>query len=331
MKRRTFLGALGGIALASSGLAAAQTASGWTPGGPVELIVAAGAGGGNDRTARLLAKVLTEGGFVKSNLIVINKPGAGGVIAQNYLNAHPGSGNYLMITNPALITNPLTGVGTAKYTEVTPVAQLFTEYVVLFSREGSELKSGKDVIARWKRDPGALTLAVAPGVGAGPHIAAAMVAQAAGIDPAKLRVIPYATAGEAMTALLGGHVDLMSSTPLNVKPQLLAGKIRALGITSPKRLPGPFASVPTWREQGADIEFGNWRGVVGPAGMSRDQLTFWENVFATLIATPAWKAEMNAELATDEYMNSADSRAFLDQENARLGKTLVQLGLSKGN
>lgn len=330
MKRRIFLAAFGSFALGASKLAIAQTASKWTPSGPVELIVAAGAGGGNDRTARMLAKVLTEGQFVKSNIVVINKPGAGGVIAQNYLNTHQGSGNYLMLTNPALITNPLIGVGAANYTEVTPVVQLLTEYVVLFTRQKSDLKSGTDVIARWKRDPGSLALAVAPGVGAGPHIAAAMVAQAAGVDPAELRIIPYATAGEALNALLGGHVDLMSSTPMNVISQLESGKIRALGITSPVRLAGAFASVPTWREQGSDIDFGNWRGVVGPMGMKQNQLAFWENAFAQLTATPEWKAELESELAIDEYMNSSDSKALLDRENIRLGKILAQLGLAKG-
>jgi putative tricarboxylic transport membrane protein len=295
----------------------------------VELVVAAGAGGGNDRTARVLAKLLTETKLVTAPIVVMNKPGAGGVIAQNYLNAHRGSGNYLMITNPALITNPLTGVGTAKYTEITPVAQLFTEYVVLFTKAGSDLKSGKDVIARWRRDPGSLTLAVAPGLGAGPHIAAAMVAQAADVDPAKLRVIPYATAGEAMTALLGGHVDVMSSTPLNVLPQLAAGTVQAVGITAPQRMEGPFAGIPTWREQGADIVFGNWRGVVGPTGMTHAQLAYWEDVLTKLAATPAWKKEMDAELSQNDFRGSTASKTFLDEENARLGKVLKQLGLEK--
>lgn len=330
MRRVFYRMALAAIAAYTASAAAAQPTA-WTPSGPVELVVAAGAGGGNDRTARMLAKLLTEGQFVKAPILVMNKPGAGGVIAQNYLNSHRGSGNYLMITNPALITNPLTGIGTAKYTEVTPVAQLFTEYVVLFAKAGSGLKSGKDVVARWKRDPGSLTLAVAPGLGAGPHIAAAMVAQAAGVDPAKLRVIPYATAGEAVTALLGGHVDLMSSTPLNVLPQLTAGNLQAVGVTSPKRLEGAFASVPTWKEEGTDVEFGNWRGVVGPQGMTQEQLAYWEDVFAKLVATPAWKTELNDELAQNDYRNGAQSKAFLDAENARLGAILRQLGLEKSN
>ncbi len=102
------------IALGMSSPAFAQ----WYPKGNIELIVSAGPGGGNDKTARLVAKILNEKKLVSVPVIVVNKPGAGGVIAQNYLNSFPGSGNHLMVTNPALITNALTGTGTAKYTDI---------------------------------------------------------------------------------------------------------------------------------------------------------------------------------------------------------------------
>jgi putative tricarboxylic transport membrane protein len=326
MKRLFVTTAMMVMALVSS---TGARAAPWQPSGTVEIIVAAGAGGGNDRTARLLAKVLSQGNYVKAPIVVVNKPGAGGVVAQNYLNQHQGNGNYLMITNPAIITNPIEGIGTAKYTEITPVAQLFGEYVVLVTRADSPLKSGKDVIERLKRDPGSLTIAASPGLGAGPHVSIAMVAQAAGIDPAKLRVIPFAAAGEAMTSLLGGHVDLNVSTPLNVLAQVQAKTARALGVTAPHRLDGPLAPIPTWREQGVDVEFSNWRGIVGPAGMTPEQLAFWESVLSKLIATPEWKAELATELAQSDYLGSHDSKVFLDAENARLTKVLTQLGLAK--
>jgi len=300
----------------------------WAPVGPVELIVAAGSGGGNDRTARLLANMLTGAKLVQAPVVVVNKPGAGGVIAQNYLNSHRGNGHYLMITNPALLTNPIIGVGTAKYTEVTPVAQLFNEYVLLVAKSSAKVETGKDLIASWKRSPTSLSLAVAPGLGAGPHIAAAMVAQTAGVDPSKLVVVPYVTAAAALTALLGGHVDLMASTTMNVLPFLVSGKVHALGITGPQRIPGQLASVPTWREQGVDVEFGNWRGVVGPDGMTKAQITYWESVFSKLVALPEWKARVDEEFSQGDYKDSAASKLFLDQENQRLGQLLKRLGLA---
>jgi putative tricarboxylic transport membrane protein len=127
-------------------------------------------------------------------ILVINKPGAGGVIAQNYLNSFGGSGNHLMVTNPALVTNQLTGTGNISYTEVTPVAQLFTESIVLIVGGKSRFRSTREVLDILRKDPGSLTVGVAPTVGAGTHIGMAMAVREAGIEPAKLQIIPYATA-----------------------------------------------------------------------------------------------------------------------------------------
>lgn len=310
-------------------LATQGGAMAWEPAGPVEIVVAAGPGGGNDRTARLVAKVLAERKLVSNPLVVINKPGAGGVIAQNYLNANAGSGNHLMITNPAIVTNALMGMGKASYTDVTPVAQLFTEYVVLITRPGSDLADGRQLLERLRKSPGALTLGVAPAVGAGTHIGAALAFRNAGIDPTQLRVIPYSTSGDVMTALMGGHIDLMASTPINVLPQLQNRTVRPLAITSRKRMGGNLAGVPTFSELGAETEFGNWRGLVGPRGMRPEQLAYWQQVFTKLVATPEWQAELASQLSDDQFMGPADSAKFLNDEHQRLGRILRDLGLAK--
>ncbi len=327
LSARTALALAAAIAFAA--MAVSASAQTWSPSRNVELVVGAGPSGGNDRTARVIQRILQDRKLVSVPVIVVNKPGAGGVVAQNYLNTHQGDGSFLMITNPAILTNPLTGVGTATYTEVTPVAQLFTEYVMLVVRADSPLKTGKDVLERLSKDPGALSLAVSPGIGAGPHIATAIVVKAAGIDAKAMRVAAYSTAGEALTSLLGGHVDLMPTTPLNVLPQLEAGKVRVIGVTAPKRLGGAFAQVPTWREQGIDAVFGNWRGVVGPRGMTDAQLAYWDGVFAQLNATDEWKAEIKSGLWDATYLNSRDSKKFLDAEYEALRRIITDLGLAK--
>jgi putative tricarboxylic transport membrane protein len=152
--------------------------------------------------------------------------------------------------------------------------------------------------------------------------------KAAGIDSRMLRVVSYKSAGEALAAVLGGHVDLMPSTPLNVLTQMQAGKIRVVGVTAPARLGGAFAQVPTWREQGIDAVFGNWRGVVGPKGLSAAQLAYWDDVFSKLNATEEWKSEVRNGLWDVTYLNSRDSRKFLDQEYAQLKRILTDLGLA---
>jgi putative tricarboxylic transport membrane protein len=318
--------AVSSLFMVSAGSVPAQT---WAPSKNVEIVVGAGAGGGNDRTARSIQRILQDRKAIPAALVVINKPGAGGGIAQTYLNQRAGDANTLMVTNPALMTNQLSGLSPLNHNDVTPVAQLFTEYVMLAVKADSPIRTGRDMFERLRKDPGALSIAVAPGAGAGTHIGAALVMKGAGIDPKALRIIPYATAAEALTALAGGHVDIIPSTALNVLPHVKSGRVRVLGVAAPKRLVGDYASVPTWREQGVDAVFGNWRGVVAAKGLKDDQVAYWDETFKRLNDTEEWKAEIRASGGEPMYMGSRDSRKFLAQEYEVLRRILTDLGLSK--
>lgn len=320
---------LAALSLALAATAAPLGAQTWSPSRNVEFVVGAGAGGGNDRTARSIQRLFQERKVVPASILIMNKPGAGGGIAQSYLNQHAGDAHYLLITNPALITNQLNGLTALNHNDVTPIAQLFTEYVMLVAKADGPIKTGRDAIERLRKDPGALSIAVAPGPGAGTHIGTALVMKAAGVDAQALRIVPYNTAGEAMAALVGGHVDLMPSTPLNVLPQIKAGRVRVLGITAPRRLGGDYASVPTWRDQGIDTVFGNWRGVVAAKGLRDDQVAYWDDVFRRLNDTEEWKTEVRTSGGESVYANSRDSRKFLAQEYDTLRRVMLDLGLVK--
>lgn len=306
-----------------------QAAWAWMPAKNVEIVVGAGAGGGNDRMARTIQRVMQERKLIPVGVVVINRPGAGGGVAQNYLNQRAGDPHYLLVTNPALITNYLTGLSQLNHTDITPIAQLFTDYVMLVVKSDSPLKTGRDVIERLKKDPGAYSIAVAPAAGAGTHIGTALVMKAGGIDPKALRVVPYATASEAFSALLGGHIDIMPSTAQNVLPQLKAGRVRVIGVAAPRRLGGEFAAVPTFREQGADAVFGNWRGIVASRNLKPDMLAYWDEIFRKLSESEEWKADVEKNLGELEYKGSAASKRFLEHEFDVLQKVLSELGLGK--
>jgi putative tricarboxylic transport membrane protein len=102
-----------------------------------------------------------------------------------------------------------------------------------------------------------------------------------------------------------------------------------LAVTSHKRLSGKLSSIPTFKELGADVEFGNWRGIVGPRGMSLDQISYWDAVMKKLIATPEWQLEIKNQLSESQYMSPSTSKKFLDEENQKLTKLLIDLGFAK--
>src|SRR5688572_7958424 len=135
---------------------ASAGAQSWAPSKPVEIVVPTTPGGSVDLTARLLQKILQETGLVKVPVTVVNKPGGGGAVSVAYLNQHAGDAHYVAINSPNLIANDLNGRG--RFTEVTPIANLFSEYTVIAVRADSPIRDGKDFIARLRKDPASLAV-----------------------------------------------------------------------------------------------------------------------------------------------------------------------------
>jgi putative tricarboxylic transport membrane protein len=310
----------------SAGLAAAAD---WRPEKTVEFVVPASPGGGNDITIRKLHQILQARKLVDSSMVVVNKAGGGGAVGWNYLNQHPGDGNYISISTMNLLTNKMLGTSPLSYTDFTPIASLISEYAGVAVRADSPIKTGRDLIERLKKDPKALAFSVGTGLGNSTHSALVLAMKTAGVDARNLKAVVFNSAGEGMTALLGGHIDAVSSTLSNLRTQLAAGKIRVIAVSAPQRVPGLFAQVPTWREQGVDAVFSNWRGIVGPKGMSAAQIAYWEGVFAKLVKTEEWKKELESELWDDDYAGSREHKKYLDAQNLELMSILTDLGMAK--
>jgi putative tricarboxylic transport membrane protein len=156
------------------------------------------------------------------------------------------------------------------------------------------------------------------------------VAQAAGgVDLGKLKVVSFAGSGDVTTAVIGGHVESTASPASTVAPQVQAGRMRAIGISSEQKIDGVLADVPTWREQGVDAVFSNWRGVIGPKGMSAEQIAYWDDVFAKTVETPEWKEETQRSQLVSHYLKSRDTGEFLAAENDKLTGIMGKLGLAR--
>lgn len=326
---KTIRGMTALIALTSS-LAAggAQAQSAWKPEKAVELIAVNAPGGGGDRILRIMASIMQDRRNLEVPVNVVNKPGGGGALAYAYLNQHPGDGHYVVLGSKSLLTNHIAGRGPS-YTDFTPVAFLFGEYISVTVKPDSPLKSGKDMIERLKKDPTALSFGIATSMGNPNHQAVAAALKAAGVDIKKLRTVIFPSGGAATTAMLGGHVDVVPITAAFAASMARQGQVRLLAVTSPARLSGVLAEVPTWREQGYDAVVSNWRAMVGPKGITPPQIAYWEQAMSRFVESEAWKKELENNFWRSEYMRSAETRKYLDQDNAEAKAFLVELGLAK--
>jgi len=318
---------LGAALLAASSACWAQ--DGWSPQRNVEIVVGSAPGGSNDKTARQVERILIEKRIVSTPLTVVNKPGGGSTIAFNYVNQHAGDAHYLMVGTTALLFNHIVGNSKLSYQDFTPIASLFNDYVVFAVNAESPIKSGKDLIARLKKDPKSVAIGFATALGSHNHIAAGLLAKAVGANPRDLKAVAYKGAAEAVTSLLGGHIDLVTTAAGNAAPHVATGRLRVVGVAGPKRFGGALADVPTWKEQGVDLVFGGWRAIVGPKGLSAAQVAYWEDALTRATKVPEWREDLERNFWSDDFVTSAQFRKDLEKDYAEMKAVLVDLGLAK--
>lgn len=312
--------------MSASSLANAQT---WKPTRPVALVVGATPGGSLDLTARLLQRILDQQKLVGYPVVVLNKPGAGQGLAWEYLQDRGNDGHAIALGGPNLASNPIMGTHMIGYRDVTTIALLFDDYTALVVRADSPLKSMREVAERLRKDPGALTIGVGPALGGGAHIGAVVGLKAAGVHIPGVRFVVYKSAGEAMTAVIGGEIDIAAGTVANYPPQLAAGRIRVIGITAPQRLGGVMAVAPTLKEQGIDGVFTTWRSVVGPKAMAREQVAYWEATLANVIKTDDWQKDLERNFWTSNFMTGATVRRYIEEQGKLFREIFAELKMTK--
>ncbi len=326
VRRAVLRGLTFSVALAVS-LTCFGASSEWRPSRTIEVIVGTPPGGPLDATARLIQKYL-ETRRQGQAVITMNKPGGGHVIAMQYLNQHAGDAHYVSMALPNLLTNRITGTHPLTYADVTPLALLTSEYIGMWVRADSPIKSGKDLIAQMRAKPEALTFAIT-NPGSGNHIAAGMVLKAGGVDLKKVTFVPFKGSAETTVAVMGGHVDVLMATPGSAIKHVQSGRLRALGVAAPKRLAGEAASIPTWKELGIDAVSANWRALVGPAGLTPAQIAYWDQTLAAMVKSPEWQQALKVNQWEDEYLGSAAALKFLQEEYKQLEILLTELGETK--
>lgn len=306
----------------------AGQAQGWKPDRHVELIVPAGAGGSLDHVGRTFQKLWDDLKLVPTSSAVVNRSGGGHAVAYNFLNQQSGNPHFMSITSSTLHTSHINGRLKLSYRDFTPQAVMLTEYIAFAVRPESPLKTGKDLIESLRKDPASLSLAISSALGGTHHISFGQPLLSGKVDIKKARIVAFNSTGEAIAALLGGHVDVLSGGAVQIAPHVASGRMRLLAVSSPQRLTGPLASGPTWPELGYKGVFENWRGVISPGKIAPEQVAYWDGVFSTIAASGEFKALADKNQWIVNYKNSAETTRFFEGEYADLKEVMDFLGLT---
>jgi putative tricarboxylic transport membrane protein len=288
------------------------------------LIAPAAPGGGWDQTARNMQQVLQQSRLAPT-VKVVNVPGAGGTIGlAQFVNNDKGKGDVLMVTGLIMVGAVRTNKSPVSLSQVTPIARLTGEYEVLVVPAASPHKNLADVIKAWKADPGKFAIA-GGSAGGTDHMLTGLLAKAVGIDVAKINYIPHSGGGESQAALLGNQVSAGVNGLAEMVAFIKTGKLRALAISSDKRLPG--LDIPTFVEQGVNVTLANWRGVVAAPGIPADQRSALTSLIDKLHETKEWRDVLAKNNWIDMYLSGPAFETFLKEEDARATGVLKSIGL----
>ena len=302
--------------------------SGWKPSRSVMFIVPNAPGGTSDRAARTLARIMQAHKLIDVPVVIANRPGGNGALALTQLRTHPGDGHVVMIMNSIIMSAHIAGLAKDSHADFTPLALMVDEYYGLNVRADSPLRTGTEVLTRLRKTPDALTFGSASPTGDN-YISMLMALKKAGIDTKRVKTVSFPGGSEIALALLGGHVDVTHSGLGNVVPHVREGRMRVLVITGPKRMWGPFADVPTWKEIGVDMTASGWRGVLGPKDLPQPQVAYWEDVLRKVVQTPEWKQDLEDNFWVNGYTSAAETRRRLDREYAQIKQAMSELGMAK--
>lgn len=317
------------VLLGSVSCIASARSEDWTPDRSIELVIPASAGGGLDRTARTMQKVLQDDKLAPVPVLIVNKPGGGGTIAYNYLQQRAGRGEALAVASTSLLTNHITGKSRISHTDFTPVALLSSEYLCIVVKPGSPLGDVSRLLAKVRSDPGSASFGIASTLGNHQHVLVSLFAKAAGADAKSLKVVVFNASTDAMASVMGGHIDASTSTVGNVRALVDGGQLRMVAVAAPKRFGDSLADVPTFKESGVDAVVDSWRALIGPANMTPAQLAWWDKTLAAAMRNPEWENEARRTMQENNYKSSEQTKQFLAGQYAEFDAILAEIGVAR--
>lgn len=314
------------VAGCSSKKAAVDEKKGWAPNKQVTFMAASGAGGGLDMLARTMAKVFDTKKIVTQPMMVENKPGGGQVTATVAYATQSGKDDHkLLVASTPFILNHIKKDGNSPIgpDQIYPLAMLQGDYGVIAVRTESKYQTLKELMDAAKADPTSVTFVGGGAPGTWDHLNIIQVARKAGVNLKAIKYNPYDGGGEALTALLGGHGEAMTSDVSSIKQYLQAGRVRVLGVSSKEKMANDevMKNVPTYKEQGYDVVTVNWRGVFLGKDVPEPAKKYWGEKMGELSKTQEFKDELKKQGVIEMY---ADAKGFYDHIKAEQ-KTYIEI------
>lgn len=336
MRMRTWSRLTGAGAALALGLAMAgcgTTADDNSPGGDrdtgpitgLRVMVPNSPGSGYDTTARTATKAMEDAGIAR-NVEVFNVAGAGGTVGLQRLVNEKGSDKLLMQMGLGVVGAAYTNKSKATLQDTTPIARLIEEAEAIVVPKGSPYNTLPDLITAWKANPGKVPVGGASAVGGPDHLTPMLLAKAVGVDPKSVNYVSYDGGGELLNGILGKKVAFGATGVGEVAEQAKAGEVKILAVTSAER--AKDVDAPTLKEQGVDLVFANWRGLVAAPDLSDDAKKTLVDVVTKLHDSQEWKAALEEKGWADAFQAGDEFATFLKSENDRVAGVLGELGLA---
>lgn len=307
-------------AMCAGALLAAGPASAAYPDRDITMIIPFGVGGGSDVLARTIGNVIAEMKLIPVKILPENRPGGSGAVGYTAVAKQKGSPYTIATVSVSFFTTPLQGGSPVSYRDFTPLAAIAQSPYILVVPANSEYKTLDDLKKTKRLTTGTV------GVVSDAALLARMTSKALGVQ---IDAIPFDGEGEVMSALLGGHVNIAYFNPSEVLPQIQAGTLRALAVSSSQRVPA-LNDVPTFTELGAPIVHAQIRGLVMPKDVPAEAVTYWEGVLKKVAESDAWKKQyVDRFHDVPQFLDSKAFAAAIVETSNRYETLMKELGIIK--
>ncbi|MGC9538568.1 Bug family tripartite tricarboxylate transporter substrate binding protein [Streptomyces sp. UG1] len=333
-RRAALVGALAAasmLAVSACGATADKEESGSGSGGgkPVtglRLMVPNTPGSGYDLTARTVSQVMQDT-KVASGVQVFNLPGASGTVGLQRLVNEKGNGKMAMQMGLGVVGASYTQKSKATLTDTTPLAKLIEEAGAIVVPKDSPYKSMDDLVTAWKKNPKKFAVGGGSSPGGPDHLLPMQLAKAVGIKPTDVNYVSYDGGGELLPAILGNKIAFGASGFGEFLDQVEAGQVRVLAVSSEKPIEA-LKEVPTLKDEGIDLVFTNWRGIVAPPGITDEQKQTWVDALTKMHDSDDWKAQLEKNGWVDAFQTGDDFGTYLTEQDKAVADLLAELGLA---